>query len=354
LKIGDFNQQRRTDLQKYISVLVQQVLSLTQVLVLAKFLAAPQLDLATQLQYLQQDFPSWDHQALADLARAVGGNFEEARKTLMEWVVESTEESSKNHPSDATEDPISPWQPLSTFNFQPSTSSLGFKQDQRIRGPIGESVPKPLNRPIYDDIMASRLSRKCTGAGMFTVMKLIMKHRLKRVEQPGPHVAGHALRCRAATLPSTPSREEQIEAGEALLRQRCRFLGLMSMEMLDDGNCQFRAMAQELYAAQDHHGVVRRAVVEHLRQNPNKYAPFFGAGEWKEYLRKMAALRTWGDEITLRAAAETFNVRIHIISSTETNWYIKYEPESGLGDGARNLFMTYVSPIHYNTVAPLR
>lgn len=180
------------------------------------------------------------------------------------------------------------------------------------------------------------------------------------VEQHGPIL--QQTRLVAASTPSSapafppraPSREEEIEAGQELLRQRCRFLGLMTMDMLDDGNCQFRAMAQELYASQEHHGIVRAAVVDYLGRNADKYAAFFEAGTWEDYLRTMAALRTWGDELTLRAAAEVFNIRIHVISSTETNWYIVYEPEKGLQDDARNLFITYVSPIHYNTVAPLR
>lgn len=66
--------------------------------------------------------------------------------------------------------------------------------------------------------------------------------------------------------------------------------------------------------------------------------------------------RTWGDELTMRAAADTFNVRIHVITSEQENYLLHYDPEEAKKSSKpqRQLFLSYVSPIHYNTVAPLR
>jgi len=397
--LGDFNAKRRQLLDAYLAKLAAQVQSIQEVPQLEKFLAP---DRKKGLEQLQKEFPSWDRQALSDLVAATNGNWLEARKTLMAWSIDA---GGDEEPCSAP-DPVSPWTEAISFGIQPNVSSLGFRPGDSICRD-SKARPVPLKRPIYDQIMVSRLSRNCSGDGIFTVLKAAAhwktlwqrksKH-LDAVDEAASAVLlseseKSALRFRVVNLlqgaaqsgtlrtaleevaqeqeslqetvatPSKPSRtsspqgktrEDELAAGRDLLRQRCRFLGLMDLEMEDDGNCQFRAMAQELYASQEHHDIVRSAVVEYLLQQKDKFAAFFEEGEWKEYIRKMAAPRTWGDELILRAASEAFQVRIHVISSTEQNWYIVYEPEIGLADDARNLFLTYVSPIHYNTVAPLR
>ena len=45
--------------------------------------------------------------------------------------------------------------------------------------------------------------------------------------------------------------------------------------------------------------------------------------EYALFLQNMAQDKTWGDELTLKAAADEFNVVIHIITSEKENWYLK-------------------------------
>lgn len=45
--------------------------------------------------------------------------------------------------------------------------------------------------------------------------------------------------------------------------------------------------------------------------------------EFDLFLCNMARDKTWGDELTLKAAAEEFGVVIHIITSEKENWYLK-------------------------------
>ena len=83
------------------------------------------------------------------------------------------------------------------------------------------------------------------------------------------------------------------------------------------------------------------------------------AAEWREYLRKMMKNRTWGDEITLRAAVEEYKVhgrshhghfrlgpshahaplpisprvvqvRVYAVTSENANWLLCYAPENGV------------------------
>lgn len=90
---------------------------------------------------------------------------------------------------------------------------------------------------------------------------------------------------------------------------------------------------------------------------------FDGEGELKRYLKQMSRARTWGDELTLRAVVEAYGCVAHVVTSEPANWYLVYSPESGddrptppCPKGAKapragkEVFLSYVSPIHYNAI----
>ena len=103
-------------------------------------------------------------------------------------------------------------------------------------------------------------------------------------------------------------------------------------------------------------------------------------------------MRTWGDELTLRAASDCFGCTIHVVTSHEANWYLRYapaadsppeaaeksparrpaagatrkpQPGSALATAeplpvrmrskvewhGKNVFLVYVSPVHYDALA---
>ena len=109
-----------------------------------------------------------------------------------------------------------------------------------------------------------------------------------------------------------------------------------------------------MYGTQRHHLLVRAEVVNYLLTHEDDYKAYFEDAEWNHYVESMAGPKTWGDEITLRVAAEAFAIRIHVVSSVEENWLLDYSPSSRIVAGAREIFLTYVAPIHYNTIAPKR
>jgi hypothetical protein len=84
---------------------------------------------------------------------------------------------------------------------------------------------------------------------------------------------------------------------------------LQTVRMRDDGNCQFRALSFNLFGSEDHHQLVRDTCVAHVMSCEGDYGKFFESlGEFDKYCREMAMSRTWGDELTLRAAADSFQV----------------------------------------------
>lgn len=301
-------------------------------------------------------FPSWDKDSLEDVLAATNGNSEKAIDMLLQWSCDADDaqapapasaEASSACPRPVV-DPVSPWHGEAgdeSAQLFPSAAAAG-------------AVPEPLDRGAYDKIIARRLDRKSGTRQLAGVLKVaaIWHHRAhlhqagKHPNLPSPTAQEIDMKAELAKL----SREESIVAGKELLRERCLFLGMKQHEMEDDGNCQFRALSQELYGSQRHHDIVRAQVVSYLQKNEAEYKAFFDDAEWAHYLENIGQLKTWGDELSLRAAAEAFAIKVHVITSTEENWLLEYAPADSSVIVAREVFLTYVAPIHYNTIEPLR
>lgn len=113
----------------------------------------------------------------------------------------------------------------------------------------------------------------------------------------------------------------------ASLDSRLRILGLASVEMEGDGNCQFRALSDQIFGSQQHHAVVRAAAVAHMKAAHDYFSMFFETSmEFTSYIREMTRSRTWGDELTLRASVEAFGIVAHVVTSEEQNWWVKWGP----------------------------
>jgi hypothetical protein len=80
----------------------------------------------------------------------------------------------------------------------------------------------------------------------------------------------------------------------------------------------------ELFQTQELHAVVRAVVTSHMGKHSDDYAPFLDGQDWESYLSGMCTLMTWGDELTLRAAADVYTCKINIITSDDDNWHLVY------------------------------
>lgn len=150
-----------------------------------------------------------------------------------------------------------------------------------------------------------------------------------------------------------PAREAEILENKARLQERLRECGLRQIEVLDDGNCLFRACSAQLYhgdAAGEYHGLVRHRAAAEIHSRADMYEPLFGSRDtFLDYLTKMATPPTWGDELVLRAIADAYDVVVHVITSNEDNWYLVYGPEEPDSPRySRHIFLAYVFPVHYS------
>ena len=160
------------------------------------------------------------------------------------------------------------------------------------------------------------------------------------------------------------------------LSERLDGVGLRMLRTENDGNCQFAALAFQLFGSPAHHAVVRRAAVAHMRARREFFGLYFESpAALDAYLSRIAADKAWGDELTIRAAVEAYGCDAHVVTSEANGWYLRYAPEeprsvadTGKGHDAAlphafapkgfltppagfEIFLSYVVPNHYNAVA---
>ncbi|KAJ8600166.1 hypothetical protein CTAYLR_001931 [Chrysophaeum taylorii] len=273
-----------------------------------------------RLAELQRLYPSWEEGALRSVMRTYGHN---AGQQLAAWT----------RPRPA----------------------------MRVEAVRVVEAPRTLARPHYDEVMASRLGARIAPHSIKMVMKAvsIFKRRANVLKQSSSSSSAASAApkpiSKEGEVPSQ-TREHKIDAGRTLLQQRLAFLGLVALEMCDDGNCQFRAFAQELFNSQAHHALVRERVAKRLSDDAAKYRNF--VDDFDHYLRTIKQDRTWGDELSLQACCDEFDVDIHIITTETNHYHLHYQPADDLqrttvrDDPRRKLFLCYVAPIHYNVVVP--
>lgn len=146
-----------------------------------------------------------------------------------------------------------------------------------------------------------------------------------------------------ADCPSTPSPKRPRERNNHLMIElthddRLHTITAQGYEIIHDppgdGNCQFSAIAFALTSF----GIYRSAetlrveVIEYLRQHstlPDGY-PIgrFLDVPWEQYVDGMSRDGAYGDEITLRAISELFNVEIDVVSTLGLAGFTRIQPHA--------------------------
>ncbi|KAK3152230.1 hypothetical protein QOZ80_2BG0156140 [Eleusine coracana subsp. coracana] len=133
---------------------------------------------------------------------------------------------------------------------------------------------------------------------------------------------------------------------ESLL-ERLGTYGLAEYQIEGDGNCQFRALADQIFRNPDYHKHVRKAVVKQLKEFKKHYEGYVPM-EYKDYLKKMKRSGEWGDHVTLQAAADRFTAKICLLTSFRDTCLVEIVPRDATP--TRELWLSFWCEVHYNSL----
>lgn len=131
------------------------------------------------------------------------------------------------------------------------------------------------------------------------------------------------------------------------LLQRLNVYGLYEVKVSGDGNCQFRALSDQIYRSPEYHKHIRKEVVKQLKDCHTSYEGYVPM-KYKHYYKKMAKSGEWGDHVTLQAAADKFAAKICLLTSFRDTCFIEIIPQHEAPK--RELWLSFWSEVHYNSL----
>lgn len=171
----------------------------------------------------------------------------------------------------------------------------------------------------------------------------LQKRRLSHFFSKAKAVPLRLQRDKLSTRPESAARAASYARLTALLKAN----GLKERKVRGDGNCQFRALADQLYGQEEHYGLLRQQAIQQMETSREDYCNFV-LGSFDRYLARMRRSTTWGDHVTLQAAADALGVEVHLLSDYLTDSYIQVIPR--VSKSSKVLRLCFWSEFHYNSV----
>jgi len=162
--------------------------------------------------------------------------------------------------------------------------------------------------------------------------------------------------------------DKEIQKEKERMKERLAVYGFAEKNVEGDGNCLFRAVAEQLYQNENKHLLVRQIAVEWLRKNGNYlvdkncYLKDFldkdKEDNWDQYCDKMELDGTWGDHIVLLAIAEVWQINICIFTSIElsaanSDPFILLRPFSNTKKHNKTIYLSHWHERHYASLQPI-
>ncbi|CAN6270346.1 unnamed protein product [Urochloa humidicola] len=135
------------------------------------------------------------------------------------------------------------------------------------------------------------------------------------------------------------------------LLDRLNAYGLFEVRVAGDGNCQFRALSDQLYRSPDYHKHVRKEIVKQLKEHNSLYEGYVPM-KYKHYCKKMKKSGEWGDHVTLQAAADKFAAKICLLTSFRDTCFVEIVPQYQTPQ--REIWLSFWSEVHYNSLYDAR
>jgi len=146
---------------------------------------------------------------------------------------------------------------------------------------------------------------------------------------------------------STLLRKQRIDLAKFKVMLAGKKLRLANVR--GDGNCFFRAIADQLYGSEFRHNKLRKDVVDHLKANKEEYRLFMENDiKIDKYIRLMSRDGQWGGqlEMSILAKIHKFNIIMYQVDYDDNAQ--EFHPWNT--KGLKTVHVTYHRGRHYNSV----
>ncbi|XP_049848746.1 OTU domain-containing protein 5-A-like [Schistocerca gregaria] len=126
--------------------------------------------------------------------------------------------------------------------------------------------------------------------------------------------------------------------------------GLELVFVEGDGNCLFRAIADQIYGDQHMHGIVRRDCLNYMEKERDFFADFI-SDDFDGYVQNKRNLGVYGDHLELHALSEMYGRHIEIF--TPSGEVLRLDHGDSSARGEPPLRLSYHNEDHYNSVRDL-
>ncbi|CAJ1439027.1 unnamed protein product [Effrenium voratum] len=121
--------------------------------------------------------------------------------------------------------------------------------------------------------------------------------------------------------------------------------------MAADGNCLFRAVADQLAGSAEEHNEFRERCCKHMLENAEEFSLFYASDDFEAdlsfeaYVEKMRSPGNWGSQLELMAICREFAVNVIVHQLGLPSYEMVFSP-----DDSKCLQLSYHDGEHYNSV----
>ncbi|CAB3409175.1 unnamed protein product [Caenorhabditis bovis] len=131
--------------------------------------------------------------------------------------------------------------------------------------------------------------------------------------------------------------------------------GLTIKEMVGDGACMFRAIAEQIYGDQEMHGQIRKLCMDYMAKNRDYFGDFI-TEDFDQYIRRKRCDTVHGNHLELQAISELFArpVEVYEYSTEPISILLPRGSNEQASSSSRQqnppLRLSYHGSVHYNAI----
>ncbi|XP_044506335.1 OVARIAN TUMOR DOMAIN-containing deubiquitinating enzyme 6-like [Mangifera indica] len=207
-----------------------------------------------------------------------------------------------------------------------SEGSSGDSAQQSGGSPQPPPPPVPPPKPLASNSNSRRSFSGSSNAGRigssrravaWPVVSTRTSPSRSRPSSPRSHVESEGYNSADEQNPCFGSSYDDLERERQFEIDIRRAKGFEVKRMLEDGNCLFRAVADQVYGDSESYDLARQMCIDYMERERDHFSQFITEG-FTSYCKRKRRDKVYGNNVEIQALSEMYNRPIHIYSySTE-------------------------------------